>query len=923
MPMVEALCIQTDKSGGRREWWLHLLLGLFAVIFWKIFNQSVRAAPIPFPYVYQVVPDSNSAPSHTALEKTRLMREKITASPERWSPSMNHTLLRHLLQSLEACLMLNSGQPVDKDQAGTIATVERLLYSASNNYQQSQRDLEKQSEWLKATKWLLTGFVIHRVEQGIQDRFLTPEASALVDRAQQGNSLPGLSDILFGDSDAERLRAGTHSAMELDDTSDDIDSPEWAQALHRSHRQLVDVQLQVNREKKRLSEMQRELDKLTRKRPEQTSPVRVSPENSPHYHLKDRMDRLKEEEAASQSELAKLTLDLELTKSEQKRSHRSEKQLSAAIESLDKAVADADSKLKVIPEPDIQQVAEDSARYLTGVITPPTLDAFRQFSPKRQLDFLEQQRDTLNQRTRDLLKHTENLKTQVEKYSRDRQAHDDDITDLKQALEQLRQKAAPRRKKEAELKTEIQYSEADIRDYSHQIEQIRQQIPELEGLKTTLINKKKELVLQISEMKAHTLDLLEQMETLKAPQQDTLKAMAEVRRAPEQYQADLAHYRELESKASELGTAILSQYQPSLAGVDDELSGVEAQIQQWRREYANAEQVCLLESEHLEQLQAALKQSQQDILEISKKETSVKQWLTEAQNRRETSVTQERAVANERGARIKEYGEAIEHCSNIQRLRNRYAPVIEDRRQQARLIELKHKYLEERQRLQQSLADSVEESQAYDQKVNNLLNRRSGLERKIEELTTGQRRLQGMQNSFSEPPQPDSPRRLHSGTDVPTMDQDLIMDDLEQRIRGAEETIAILRNQLDRRLREHDSPDSDRPLSRPESPVLPRRRHSAPAVLNLQEQSEPYSLPDRVRRLQSYLGWLPWLAPYVPKAGILGSGLMVYFMGEKAWYARLKADSDVENALQLLIALSRDNEVCRNSEYPFEKKRAH
>ena len=147
----------------------------------------MRAAPVPFPYVYEAVPDTaiDQLTRQEMLNKIQGTKAKVLASPELWPPYLNKPSFSHLFSAIETQLTQKSGKTVDKTLASTILTVEKLIVSASNNYQQYLNGLKSQAEWVNTTKWLLINLGLNKIEQGLQDRFLMPEVAAVLDRGSR------------------------------------------------------------------------------------------------------------------------------------------------------------------------------------------------------------------------------------------------------------------------------------------------------------------------------------------------------------------------------------------------------------------------------------------------------------------------------------------------------------------------------------------------------------------------------------------------------------------------------------------------------------------------------------------------------------------------------------------------------------------
>ena len=397
----------------------------------------------------------------------------------------------------------------------------------------------------------------------------------------------------------------------------------------------------------------------------------------------------------------------------------------------------------------------------------------------------------------------------------------------------------------------------------------------------------------------------------------------------------LKQYRDKEAETRDLGSAVLTKYQPALREVDEELAAVEKWIGGHRQRHSHLESLHSAEVDELGRREAELKQVRQEKLELKRKETPIEDLLTTARSKHREFKNNKQKLQGAQELLTEELREVINESETNHRLRIEYSPVLQVRRRRAELTSRKNKMLKKREELGQHYGLLQEELLAKERTTGELRAGHLEQSERLKELEVELDHMEQQLGSLPRSPTPESPTRGGSRTGPPTLGQALQIDELQKNIAATRSQISDLKDRLYRNLQGRDSPDFELPPSRPDTPVL-RRRHSAPAVIGIPEpvvelppdspleshpetQTEvvkPYPVPDAFRWLQSYIRWLPWVAPYVVKGSLLGGGFMTYVMGKKAWYAELKSDSDIENALQLLLSLNIDQEVSRPPECP-------
>ena len=696
----------------------------------------------------------------------------------------------------------------------------------------------------------------------------------------------------------------------------------------------------MDQENDRLVALQNELDWLTSRYRGRATPERRPPSRGRvgRYALQDEIERMMESAELKKNELAQLKSELDSSDKERQRSDLSLAELSKTMGGHVIAIKDISVKLDKLPEKDASSIIKKSIPHLSAFLTPPEIQQFQNADPEKQLTELQNLGADISKTSSDMHNQIDKLQTRLDKHSEETKVHNEAIQQFSDELEQLKNKAQPVQRQKQKLEDELVFSRQELDECNLEIDGFQKRLPALEKQHSDLMKHREVLSLEIEEMTERTTDLLHEMQALTEVQKKGVESSfgANTKKPPagsaatsakmteKEYQFLREQYAQKDAEAKRLGTVIIYEHQPALEKMDQELQSLEKHILQNQKKYDQVKNQHVVISENKKQLETELQDVKKELLDLEKKQVPLNEWLSSVTDGYQTSKAKEQTVRMELQTVIKDVGELVKQIETNQLLRQEYAPVVRGRQQRRELSERRFRHEQELEQLNEKYSLWEVELRDKEQTVHELHTQHFEQTKLLEELELDLGRLQFQLDALPGSPH-GSPVHSLTRRGPQTMEEAIRIDELENEIDSIRESIAELRSRQLRSLQGQDSTDYELPQAPPDTPVRTRRA-SAPAILE-GEQINPvrselpveaslemparntgsYRIPEVLEWLQSYFPLLPWMAPYVVKGSISGSGFMVYLTGEQAWYARLKSESDLENALRLLIAREADS----------------
>ena len=892
-----------------------LMLGLLFV-----FRAEAWSPSLPFPYAYQLIPETEieSQGHQHALDKVFSLQQRIMHWPE--PAYINKASFNHLLNSLEIHFRQRSGQPVEKHTIQVLLTAERFIDSAHKGMMQCHADRAVRDEWWKVTQWMMLSMAANKLELMGQERFLTPETSEVFDRAQRVGIVPGLSDLIPENMRPESMRSGRSSAVAALNEPDGSE-PELMRDDNDSTDDTSDLNSQLHRAVRQRQSLERELATHNRQTGEEITPD--SPESSlssdeRQFITEGRLKQLEREIRNIKQEqelLASSSTTINMRDAFQEQVDRLHSEVQREKEMLIKT----DEALKRLSEPDVTGMAGNIRNYFKKRRPTFTEEQFNHWAPEEQLEKLEQEKESLTSELRKVKTKLAFLQKQDNKLGQEYTDHKEGAIELEGQVKHFKSEIETLYARERSNNEVIQRAQENLQACEQEMKQVTDKKESLNTENEVMSQQRESLIKEAFEIRKERQMHVDRMEEIKALEEQQGQY---INREQKEHNLLMRHAK----AADELSNKILEEYKPKLEELGEQLKGMGKREQQLQGRYQDLDQFHSQEDEELQRVNQELQVTQTERVRGEKKYTEVTEDLVKANEMLKTTQEQQQDVQNQKSALDARWTRLREDSKDNEHLISKCAAVVEVHHQRASLLQQRQHLVsaiddadkqrgDARDRLQsvQRRLDEAEEQSLF-------LNQRLGfLNDEHDELSRG---------IGSRPVSPEAPlRHRPPSREEPSELAQAFIDELKQKISDKQAEV----DDLTLRLRKTNSdidlsdvhPDVHQSDEEPTPPPL-RRTVSAPERLNSLEQEEsparlvpqtietpepPRSWSSTVRWLGGYVSWIPYLSSWMFTGSAAISGLLSYYYEEKAWYAFLKASSDEENALQLLLSLGIEDQL--------------
>ena len=874
---------------------------LNTVFLWSVlvFSASFSAwsLPLPFPYAYQMVSEAEieSLSNRYALNKVHHLQEGLLQWPK-------HSFIRtssfsHLLNSLEIKLIDHSDRPADKHTVQVLLTAEHLIDSAYQGLMQSIDDQGSRDKWLQITMWLTLTTALNRFELMWQDRLLTPEISGVFDRVQRAGIIPSLSDVIPSGIQSNLIQPGQQTVITSENESV---PPHSSVTMHATD----DSANQLKLTKKRLSDLEADLKKLNEQAEKSTPP------NNPESSLNSRENRLvmrskriqlNKDCRETQLELSKLQhscQDLEQNRHQmQAKSDNLSSQLQDKIEKLTAIQTDIQSH----PDPDTTDITARTASYFKK--WPPTSPSenTEHLTPEQQLIRLEQESKKLIDEKTSLNIKIDALKEQDRSLQREQSELEIAITDLTDKLSTSDTQKNQLKSQQQDIEDKIQTSENNLKESLFGIDSIQKSRAPLEKQIPELVQQQHQLIQTAIELENKRQIHLHKMEAIET-------TYSKPDSPPQGTAARLQAYTQEENAVREFSNIILNEYKLPIDSLSEQLQGIDVQLTKLQQRYQSLTQQHSAEATHLESLESQLHKIRDEVAAVDKKSLLSTQCLDDLKKIENDYASQSRKVREKKSQRLSQHEQMLKKINENSCLFNDCISIVNARQRREQLIGQQRQQLSEKDQVSQYYDETFDNLQGTERQLNEAQQQCAALERRLGQLTSERDNLPTDIGSRSASPDFLSPQYSPPKTASPSLDLLLKIDEQEQEVASVQRELHKMQQRLN---------DNFEGIENIES-IAGIEPTSAPPIIDAQPPSpieEPGLLFNTVRCLSGYAQWIPHLTHWILKGSTALSGALVYYYEEKSSYSFLKALSDEENALQLLLNLDR-KENLTVTQYP-------